>query len=597
MDHLLRSCDGFRTYPQNLIQDDLPEENLKSYSDRLKEQDGRLFCDETEAAIEFIEIGDGDNYIRSCRLKTLSELQHQLNVASEPTHTDPKCRFIFIHASHRKGPLCVSREMLCFAFSYHQVLPQFMDFVFSFENYGSSPSLHLPCFREEDCLDPQQGLQVPELGRSGHQLRICYNLQSVERIRELSDPEWVIQHTAVYQTFDLDTGQSLWIILKGNEVMHHRISKAIKSASSSKFRSFGSAGEAFLSSLLTHSLLCDWAGENWRWYVNDLENELQVLLKKPVLAPIYRSSPVPDLKLSSVSRRAISGLVRARTLNPEIQTPRNSALYIEPEENTAPPSVSSTVPKNAFLSAPQPSSMSETDNIFADLQSLQLLDDKMQEALLVFKQNTEVLQNLRQYYLQVTNCTRFPAEVGLQYQVNIMKFEKRILSVEKDILIHQTRTETLLRRMADRKNLVCFSSNFQIIIAADLIIQLYGLLQYQSFQGSVVTAQKAQGSADRMEVLTMNMNEIAAKTKQDIVSVRVSVLTTLFFLPASVISSFMSTDIIKFNTDGTRNFQHQGLRLFLSITLPLMTLTFLMWYLVYWWAARKDRRYTMPIDI
>ena len=49
-------------------------------------------------------------------------------------------------------------------------------------------------------------------------------------------------------------------------------------------------------------------------------------------------------------------------------------------------------------------------------------------------------------------------------------------------------------------------------------------------------ASKAQMSAQNVEVLTRDMHEIAKKTKQETVSMRIITLVTLFFLPGTFIS-------------------------------------------------------------
>jgi Mg2+ and Co2+ transporter CorA len=66
--------------------------------------------------------------------------------------------------------------------------------------------------------------------------------------------------------------------------------------------------------------------------------------------------------------------------------------------------------------------------------------------------------------------------------------------------------------------------------------QLNGILQHRSVRTSADFAQKAQQSADHMERMTIDMHEIAKKTKQETVSMRVITTVTLFFLPATFIA-------------------------------------------------------------
>jgi hypothetical protein len=119
-------------------------------------------------------------------------------------------------------------------------------------------------------------------------------------------------------------------------------------------------------------------------------------------------------------------------------------------------------------------------------------------------------------------------------------------------------------------------------------------------------AKKAQQSADHMETMTIEMHEIAKKTKQETVSMRVITTVTLFFLPATfiavsgsscsrrttkteILQTFMSTDILKFEHD-QQNFQSKGLRTYLAIALPLTVLTFVAWYVIYRVAKRSGLR-------
>ena len=55
----------------------------------------------------------------------------------------------------------------------------------------------------------------------------------------------------------------------------------------------------------------------------------------------------------------------------------------------------------------------------------------------------------------------------------------------------------------------------------------------------------------------------------------------------------MSTDIVKFriNKSGLleNSVQLGALQLYIVVSLPLMLITFLAWYGVYWWVNRKER--------
>jgi hypothetical protein len=211
----------------------------------------------------------------------------------------------FLHAPHSRASLRISRTMLNFLFSYHQVMPALMDFIFPFGKQIHAEDFYFSGFREESRLDPRQrGLQIMQLGRSGKEIRICYNLRSVEELPSKDRPAYSIRQSAMYHSFDLETGQSLWINVKGNKLIRDRVTDTEATiAPASKSRS-----EAFSASLNVHLLFCDWSVENWRWYINDLESQLQDLLGHALATPIDKPpSPAPSPDQLTMSPRCRTG--------------------------------------------------------------------------------------------------------------------------------------------------------------------------------------------------------------------------------------------------------------------------------------------------
>lgn len=128
-------------------------------------------------------------------------------------------------------------------------------------------------------------------------------------------------------------------------------------------------------------------------------------------------------------------------------------------------------------------------------------------------------------------------------------------------------------------------------------------------------ARKAQVSAERMEKVNGSMHEIAKKTQQETVSMKIITLVTLFFLPGTFISvrffynsfytsttsdrlanrkisclkTIMSTDILKFQ-DNSKNFQSKALIYYLIITIPIMIITFGAWWVMYVWVKRGEEK-------
>ena len=68
------------------------------------------------------------------------------------------------------------------------------------------------------------------------------------------------------------------------------------------------------------------------------------------------------------------------------------------------------------------------------------------------------------------------------------------------------------------------------------MLQLSGLLQNSASEASEFHAKKSRESAARMETMTVKMQDLAVKTRQETVSMRVITIVTLFFLPATFIA-------------------------------------------------------------
>jgi hypothetical protein len=176
-------------------------------------------------------------------------------------------------------------------------MPSYLDFVFPFGDQEYAQDFYFTGFKEECYLGAKhRRLQLPQLGRSGSEMRLCFNLRSVEESsRERSLP-WSIRQVAIYHTFDFETGNAVWITVKGNTQIKKRITELLKP---SKSRTNSSVGDAFSETLRIHLLLCNWALENWRWYINDLERSVQPSTQTALSAIIERPPSPPRPSASS----------------------------------------------------------------------------------------------------------------------------------------------------------------------------------------------------------------------------------------------------------------------------------------------------------
>ena len=109
---------------------------------------------------------------------------------------------------------------------------------------------------------------------------MCYNLRFAEQTTSPPEWPWSIRQTAIYHSFDTTSGRVVWIIVKGNRLINKRIRNAIGTSQKTGqgySYTFDSIGHSFHSSLKIQLIFCDWARENWRWYINFLDDEIRKL--------------------------------------------------------------------------------------------------------------------------------------------------------------------------------------------------------------------------------------------------------------------------------------------------------------------------------
>jgi hypothetical protein len=239
--------------------------------------------------------------------------------------------------------------MLAFLFSYHQVMPAFLDFIFPFGKQEYARDFYFSGLREESRLGAKRkGIEIPQLGRSGTEIQLSYNLRSVEQSNGEPDIPWSIRNAAVYHSFDIKTGRSLWINVKGNKLIKNRVLEASGLPSMSKLES---RSEAFSASLATHLLFCDWSSEGWRWYINDLEDRLQALTRNALATQIEQDpAPIPPpvpFPMSPQARRgsflppsrsATTQSLQMSTCCPEALSPRvlsRATTLFDPSDHSA----------------------------------------------------------------------------------------------------------------------------------------------------------------------------------------------------------------------------------------------------------------------
>ena len=418
-------------------------------------------------------------------------------------------------------------------FTYHQVMPGFLDFVFGFGEQQYAQGFHFNGFIQDNRLHGfEKSLNIPEIGWSGREVRLCYSLMSVEPSDGQQYWPWSIRTTAVHHVFDIETGRTVWIIIKGDEAIKSRIKSATGPRGIPELSSFQTIEHSFSSALAAHLLLCDWSIEHWYRYITFLEKEFQETSRRSLsmLAGQNVREPFRAENNHSIIPGYTYGPLSAKSLESQSRMKQSSSHAARVEPPVRPPMAAG--PHMLYNQDGDPGH--QVFN-FTDLQRIQFLEEKANETLLILKADKSILTEIECHYRNTTELEDWPCHLKLGCKRELLHFERRMVSVENSFTLQQSRAETLLRLLANRKSLVMARLANSAHAKADNK-QLFGMLEYQSLEASKELAKEASQSARRAETLALDMHEIAQKTKEETISMRIVTFVTLFFLPGTFVS-------------------------------------------------------------
>ena len=355
--------------------------------------------------------------------------------------------------------------------SYHQIMPSFLDFVFSFGKQRHAKDFHFVGFRHDTRLSgPEKGIAIPALGRSGRILQLCYSLRSVEASPVQENWPWSIRGTATHHSFDFETGRASWVIVKGEggASMKERIMTETSNHGGQMPYKFGSRDQAFASSMSTHLLLCNWSAENWRWYINYMEEQVQAITRKTLSVKVAK--PPQEAKPQFHFTRAQTGV-----LVPLNKTMTSKALTAQMQRQTAPPAKKAGGPPmqgppgpTGLAANPGPPPRLSTSHrgassepppadgefSFDDLRKIEYIEEHVNGALLVITLNCSILHALVEHYTAVMASVSCPHDLKTKCASQFRRFASRILHICTEMQMQKARLETLLRLLTDRKALV-----------------------------------------------------------------------------------------------------------------------------------------------
>ncbi|KAL2405853.1 hypothetical protein ABEF95_000939 [Exophiala dermatitidis] len=173
------------------------------------------------------------------------------------------------------------------------------------------------------------------------------------------------------------------------------------------------------------------------------------------------------------------------------------------------------------------------------VQHLQRWQDKTSEVIMVLEANVDIMTSLRRFYDGLRINKDVPPSLKDGCDLEIANFTASIEDMISDLQMQVARAKLLVKITNDRKEMV---------------------IQHLQSQ-----------AAERMERLNMNMEKEA-------IIMRIITLVTLVYLPPTFVSTFFSTDVIRFQDsnggppkDGT--FSRTAMFRWLQVTLPLTLVT------------------------
>ncbi|CAN8100306.1 unnamed protein product [Discula destructiva] len=480
-------------YPTNLV-----HRTISTYPSALKEYRRRLDAateNLLETNIQRVEISfrdfktnDGEGQDDKLNVHSPQRLSEHLTIQIRRSMTgdsktelsvtkkDPKCRFIYIYAKDSRERLKLTRSMLVETLTFHQIMPDYLDFMFVFGEQEQAMDLGFSSFREQMTLKlSHRALGIEALGRSGRQYQLCYNLKGVTNKQQSSGGvSFSIRPAAFYHRFDVENGNTLWTVTKGGLDLDDRFIELTGPDARPEDKAFGTPEECFRSSLSAHLLFCHWSTEDWRGYIKWLES-------------------------------GVDSQTRIALLDPYV-VGRFHRVYTT-----------------------------------GDIQVLLDLQEKIDNAIMQMQSNVEVMSSLRRFYVKLKQNSDFELRDTCLEDIDV--FANEVDNLVNNFQLQNSRAKALLKRISGRTELV---------------------------------------KQHRLERLNQHMENEA-------IVVRIITIVTLLYLPATFVSSFFSTDVVKYQAQGPGgSFSQLALNRWLQVTVPLTVATVLLSYLALVWAESKS---------
>ncbi|KAI8958702.1 hypothetical protein F5Y11DRAFT_359799 [Daldinia sp. FL1419] len=579
------SKDNALDYPTNLVRTETYQHTLEQYREKLN---AKGIFHPVYRSLGFVELYEKKHAFHKSKAPNTAD---QLSKYIDEEDGAPLWRMIFLHSISARGALGCSKDQLMLLLTYFQVMPCFLDFVLTFCT-RERPIAHA-AFRSEDYLEKDSPeFPMPRLKRSGIQMQHAFNLLSVERASSPAEKnQWPLRQVALYYSFDITNGRSLWFVLKGNPIMMKRILSATERQRRLKPAGITSPEASFIAALEVHMIMIDWCSESWAEYIEYLEDAISTNSVEGKTAPVDDVTRPIEIEMAHSPRNTntfdshnqptsiFSGSRRwtfQKTSSSLFNTIRR-VTGLEPkqrlgEEDAAEKGIVNAAELQEQESEEDQDGLSDLDKEFSfrKYQNMSQLSMELERALVALEQNKGVLEAIEEHYHSVVRSYGFATYMKEDLCGNdLAAFFAKIRSTERELDIHYRRLQTLSQALENDK--VMFTT----------------LLQYKSEKVSEYFASSAKISSNRME-------DIAVRTEQETLSMHVITIFTLIFLPGTFIATLFSSGVFHWDDDGTLGsdwvIRQNALKLFFSVSIPMMAIILICWSLLFVYMRRKRQQ-------
>jgi len=347
-----------------------------------------------------------------------------------------------------------------------------LDAVFGFRSNHSYKPLgwSVATFDFDDTISlSERTFQIPSLGRSGREIRTTYLLRGVEPSQSIRGWNWGVRQLGLHHVFDVETGRALWISIKGNKGFRESVEESLQEGRSDTASPLHPSNlcdsvESFPASMEFHHMAIDWCDANWRWYISDLEDRLRQVIEKASTVtidqiPLSESLP-KDVKQTYMRPPATTapgliplaqekGISRQKTLFSKLASPRRSFIPVFDHRE-----------QNESRNDPLANKRAEQQLISLDIctvrdqQELQILSEKVQEGLIVVRDNSVIIRQLKEEYLIVVQRPKFPCQLHSRAQESVSRFAKAVEGIEERMSRRTSQLEQLATLAENGRSLV-----------------------------------------------------------------------------------------------------------------------------------------------